>query len=105
MAVGMSIFAMGMSYAAAGWRLQSEDVMVTFPSVIFALYGAGWAVAAAMTGKKWLWWIAIGSWAMAPVLGFFAGQAEQYLAYAAALILLTFLPGVALARQEPSDIV
>lgn len=105
MAVGMSIFAMGLSYAAAGWRLQSEDVMVTFPSVIFALYGAGWAVGAAMTGKKWLWWVAIGSWAMAPVLGWFAGQPEQYLAYAAALLLLTFLPGVILTRQEPSDIV
>ena len=104
-AVGFSIFAMGISYAAAGWRLQSEDVMVTFPSVIFALYGAGWAVAAAMTDKKWLWWVAIGSWAMAPVLGWFAGQPEQYLAYAGALLFLTFLPGVLLTRQEPSDIV
>ena len=105
MAVGMSIFAMGLSYAATGWKLQSELVMATFPSVIFALYGAGWAVAAAMTGKRWLWWVAIGSWAMAPVLGWFADGPEQYLAYAAALLLLTFLPGVVLTRQEPSDLV
>lgn len=103
--VGFSIFAMGISYGLAGWRLQSEDVMVTFPSVIFALYGAGWAVASAMTGKKWLWYVALGSWVMAPVLGFLAGDASQYLAYAAALLLLMALPGVVLLRQEPSDIV
>lgn len=103
--IGFAIFALGMSYAAAGFRLQSEDIMSTFPSVIFALYGAGWAVASAMTGKKWLWWVALGSWAMAPLLGWFATTPEQYLIYAAGLLLLTFLPGVALMRQEPSDIV
>lgn len=104
-AVGFAIFAMGVSYAVAGTRLQSEEVMVTFPSVIFALYGAGWAVASAMTGKKWLWWVALGSWAVAPVLAWLAGQPEQYLAYAAALVLLMSVPGVVLMRQEPSDIV
>lgn len=104
-AIGFSIFALGLSYAAAGARLQSEEIMSTFPSVIFALYGAGWAVGSAMTGKKWLWWVALGSWAMAPVLGWFATTPEQYLIYAAGLILLTFLPGVVLMRQEPSDIV
>ena len=103
--VGISIFAMGVSYGFAGWKLQSEDVMVTFPSVIFALYGAGWAVASAMTGKKWLWYVALGSWAVAPVLAYFAGDAAQYLAYAAALLLLMALPGAILLRQEPSDIV
>lgn len=103
--VGFSIFAMGVSYGFAGWRLQSADVMATFPSVIFALYGAGWAVASAMTGKKWLWYVALGSWVMAPVLGFLAGDANQYLAYAAALLLLMALPGAILLRQEPSDIV
>jgi len=105
MAVGLSILAMAISYAATGYKLQSELVMATFPSVIFALYGAGWAVAAAMTGKRWLWGVAIGSWLMAPVLGWFADGPEQYLAYAAALVLLTFLPGLVLTRQEPSDIV
>jgi len=104
-AIGFSIFAMGLSYAAAGYKLQSETVMATFPSVIFALYGAGWAVAAAMTGKKWLWWVALGSWAMAPLLGWLADGPELYLAYAAGLFLLTSVPGVILMRQEPSDIV
>ena len=103
--VGFSIFAMGVSYGLAGTRLQSADVMVTFPSVIFALYGAGWAVASAMTGKKWLWYVALGSWGVAPVLGWFAGDSTQYLIYAAALLLLMSLPGAVLLRQEPSDIV
>jgi hypothetical protein len=105
MAVGFSIFAMGMSYSLAGIRMHSAEVMSTFPSVIFALYGAGWAVAAAMTGKAWLWWVAIGSWAMAPLLGWFAASDDQYLVYAGGLLLLAFLPGLALMRQEPSDIV
>lgn len=105
MAVGMAIFAMGVSYAAAGYKLETEMVMVTFPSVIFALYGAGWAVAAAMTSKRWLWGVAIASWMAAPVLAWFADGPEQYLVYAAALLLLTFLPGVILTRQEPTDIV
>jgi hypothetical protein len=104
-AVGFSIFALALGYFAASWRLQSEELMLTFPSVIFALYGAGWAVASAMTGKKWLWWVALGSWAMSPVLGWFAGQDVMYLAYAAGLFLLTFAPGLVLMRQEPSDIV
>jgi hypothetical protein len=104
-AIGFAIFALGLSYAAAGFRLQSEDIMSTFPSVIFALYGAGWAVASAMTGKQWLWWVALGSWAMAPLLGWFATTPEQYLIYAAALLLLMALPGAVLLRQEPSDIV
>lgn len=105
MGVGISIFAMGVSYGMAGVRLQSEEVIMTFPSVIFALYGAGWAVASAMTGKKWLWYVALGSWAVAPVLAFFAGDSTQYLIYAAALLLLMSLPGAVLLRQEPSDIV
>ncbi len=104
-AIGFAIFALGMSYGVAGFRLQSEDVMSTFPSVIFALYGAGWAVASAMTGKKWLWWVALGSWGMAPLLGWFVTTPEQYLIYAAALVLLMALPGAILLRQEPSDIV
>ncbi|MBX7248784.1 MAG: hypothetical protein K1X35_06970 [Caulobacteraceae bacterium] len=104
-AVGFSIFALALGYGFAGWRLQSEDVMMTFPSVIFALYGAGWAVASAMSAKKWLWWVALGSWAMSPVLGWFAGQDALYLVYAAGLFGLTLIPGVVLLRQEPSDIV
>jgi len=105
MGVGMAIFAMGLSYGVAGWQLRSDDVMATFPSVIFALYGAGWAVAAAMTGKRWLWWVAFGSWAMAPVLAWFSAISIQYILYAVALFLLMSLPGYVLTRGEPSDTV
>ena len=105
MAVGFSIFAMGVSYAVAAVQLRSEEVMATFPSVIFALYGAGWAVAAAMTGKRWLWAIAFGSWLMAPILAWLSGLTLQFILYAAALFLLMAAPGFALMREEPSDIV
>lgn len=105
MGVGLAIFVMSMSYAAAAWQLRTGAVMATFPSLIFALYGAGWTVAASMTGKKWLWWVGIGSWVMAPVLAWLSSSPSQFLAYAAALILLMSIPGFVLMRQEPSDIV
>lgn len=105
MGVGIAIFAMAMSYVAAAWKLRTDTVLMTFPSLIFALYGAGWAVAAEMTGKRWLWFVAIGSWVMAPLLGLMAGEANQFLAYAAALFLLMALPGFVILRAEPKDIV
>lgn len=105
MGVGIAIFVMALSYAAAAWQLRSEAVLATFPSVIFALYGAGWAVASAMTGKRWLWFVAIGSWAMAPLLGWLSGQSWMFLVYGAALLLLMSLPGLVLMRAEPSETV
>lgn len=105
MGVGIAIFVMFLSYAAAAWQLRSEAVLATFPSVIFALYGAGWAVASAMTGKRWLWFVALGSWAMAPLLGWLSGQSWMYLVYGGALILLMSVPGLVLMRAEPSETV
>lgn len=103
--VGISIFFIFLSFAAVSFQEKSAAVLATFPSVIFALYGAGWAVASAMTGKKWLFWLALGSWFAAPILGWLAMNPIQYLVYAGALFLLMSLPGLILLRQEPTDIV
>ena len=73
--------------------------------MVFALYGSGWAVSAAMSGQKWLWWPAIGGWIAAPILAWFVNDPAMWLVYAAGLILLALVPGAILRRQEPSDVV
>jgi uncharacterized MAPEG superfamily protein len=62
-------------------------------------YGVVWAVHAEMQRSSKLWVLSFASFAAAPLLALFAGQAEQYLAYAAALFLLMALPGWMLMRQ------
>jgi len=99
--VGWGIFALSLSMAVLAWRLGEDAAIVTLalmPSVIMVFYGSGWAVTAAMQRSKPLWGLALASFAAAPLLAALVGQAEQYLAYAAALFLLMALPGFLLMR-------
>ncbi|MDP2765100.1 MAG: hypothetical protein Q8O54_09715 [Brevundimonas sp.] len=100
--VGWGIFALSASMAVLTLRLGGDAAMVALalmPSMIMVFYGSGWAVTAAMQRSKPLWTLAIASFAAAPLLAALVGQAEQYLAYAAALFLLMALPGWMLMRQ------
>jgi len=100
-AVGWGIFALAVSMIVLTWRLGGEAAMVTLalmPSMIMVFYGSGWAVTAAMQRSRPLWALAIASFAAAPLIAALVGQAEQYLAYAAALFLLMALPGFLLMR-------
>ena len=101
-AVGWSILAMGLSLAAMGWRHHSFAPGLFFAPYIMAVYGIGWAVAATMSRKMWIGLVAIGCFVATVIMGALAGDAEQYLAYAAALILLAAVPGAVLLRGEPS---
>ncbi|MCS6627565.1 hypothetical protein N0B44_32145 [Roseibacterium beibuensis] len=99
--VGWGIFALALSMFVLSWRMGGEAAMVTLalmPSMIMVFYGSGWAVTAAMQRSKPLWALAIASFAAAPLLAVLVGQAEQYLAYAAALFLLMGLPGFLMMR-------
>src|SRR5690606_2250498 len=94
-ALGWRIFAPFVSMAALSWRAGAEGALVAMAlssSIIMVFYGVGWAVTAAMYRSRMLWGLAIGSFVAAPLLALLAGQAEQYLAYAAALFLLMALP-------------
>jgi hypothetical protein len=100
-AVGWGIFALAMSVLVLGWRLGEEALLVCFalvPSMIMAAYGSGWAVSAAMLRGRGMWLLAMASFAAAPLLAALTGRPEQYLAYAAALVLLMALPGWMLMR-------
>ena len=105
MGVGLAIFVLALSMGVIAWKLQPGEVVLMFPSLIFALYGAGWAVSAAMSDKAWLWWVAIGAWIGAPLIALLTGEPAQYLAYALGLLLLTVAPGLALIRQEPAEVI
>lgn len=101
--MGWGIFALFVAMAVLVWRLGDEAVLramfAFIPSIILVFYGVGWAVHAEMQRSRILWALSLSSFVAAPLLALFAGQAEQYLAYAAALFLLMALPGWLLMRQ------
>ncbi|MDQ0465762.1 hypothetical protein QO010_003554 [Caulobacter ginsengisoli] len=101
--VGWTIFALSGAIAVIAYKTHSPIITAIFPSLILALYGGGWSVAAAMARKTWLWLTAIGSYVAAVVVAWFCTSPVIFLVYAAALMLLAVLPGFMLMRQEPSD--
>lgn len=105
MGLGFACFALFVAFYAAAWRTGSWQIMNLYAPVILSLYGAAWTVAAQMTGRKWIWIFAIGSFVAAVASAFLIGDPAQYLAYAASLFLLAAVPGLITARSEPSDVV
>lgn len=105
MGVGLVIFTASISMAVLAWKSGSETTFMLFPSLIFAVYGAGWAVSATVSGVKWQWWLAVAAWIAAPGIAFLAGEPSLWLAYAAGLFAFAMLPGFQLVRQQPSFVV
>jgi len=96
---GWTMFTLFASVAIVCWRTRSGVPTLLLPSIIMALYGLGWMVAAAMTGRRWIWLTAIGCYAAALVLAVFSVTPEVYLIHAVALVLFALLPGLVLVRQ------
>ena len=105
MGVGLAIFVMALAMTVVSWKTGSDVSFMLFPSLIFALYGSGWAVSATMSDQKWQWTLAIACWIAAPLIAFLTGSPLMWLAYAAGLFLFALLPGVLLVRQEPSEVI
>lgn len=104
-AMGWAIFAIFIGLYVAAARTEQWIVMDLFATIILALYGSAWAFSAIVTRTRWLWFVALGSYGMAVVCGWFVGTPTLYLIYAAALVLLAAAPGVVLRSREPSDTV
>ena len=66
--------------------------------VVLILYGVGWWVGGAISGKTWVKWVAFGSFVGAPLITLMAGRPEQLLAYAVCLVAFTTVPGVIVMR-------
>jgi len=100
--VGLGIFALFTSLAVIGTRLgggSSLAMLSLIPSAIMVFYGLGWAVTGAMQKSRALGTLAAASFLAAPLLALLAGQATQYLGYAACLFALMAVPGFLLMRQ------
>ena len=98
-AVGYTIFAVWVAFALAAFRTGEEVIMFIFSPMILALYGLGWAVAAAISDAKWPGAVAGLAFVSAAATAWYAGKPELFLVYAAALLLTALLPGLYLMRQ------
>ena len=90
---------------ALAYTLHTTAVFAMFPSVVLAVYGAAWMVAAAMSEVSWLRWVAGGCFAASVVAGFTTAQSYGFLVFAVLLVAVTALPGATLVRMEPSRVV
>lgn len=99
-ASGWAIFSIVVSLMVIGARTNAWVVMAAVPSMILAMYGACWFVAAVLSRTRWLHGVAVGAFVMAVVNAWFVTQpATLYLIYAASLLALLSLPGLILMRQ------
>jgi hypothetical protein len=100
MGVGLAIFAMFVAVCILIWRTDSPVISTVLPSIIFALYGSGWAISATMSDQRWQWPLAIGCWVASPAIALLVGTPFLWLGYAAGLFLFAAIPGAILVRQE-----
>lgn len=105
MGVGWGCFVIFFALGLASWKTRDVNLINFSPSIVLALYGAAWSVAAAMSRATWLKVVAVASFVGAVLIALLMGSLWIWLAYAAALYLLALVPGLVLMRQEPSDIV
>jgi hypothetical protein len=96
---------MSLAMSVVSWKMQSDVSFMVFPSLIFALYGSGWAVSATVSRQGWQWTLAIACWIAAPLIAFLTGSLTMWLGYAAGLFLFALVPGLILIRQEPSEVI
>jgi len=100
--VGWTIFALSGSIAIVAWRTHSAIPTLLFPPIILSLYGLGWMVAAAVSGRRWIWLTSLGAYGLALVAAWFSMTSAVMLIFAAAMVLLAIVPGVALVRNAPA---
>ncbi len=86
----------------AKFGLGANAAFVVSP-ITLSVYGIGWRVAALMTGKRWPNLLSLGCFAGAVALACLAGRPEQSLAYTAALIVFTILPGLSLLLRQNAN--
>lgn len=95
---GWALFTVFVAIAVATWRTHDMNLIRFSPSIVLALYGAGWSVAAAITRKGWIWITSMASFAAAIGSAWFVAQNIEFLLYAIALLALAFVPGLMLRR-------
>jgi hypothetical protein len=97
--IGLAIWTICLGVGLTAWQTRDGVVLSLIPPMVLALYGSGWMVAAAVFRVAWTRWVALACLAASLALAALAGRPEQYLLFAAALLLLASAPGVVLARR------
>jgi hypothetical protein len=97
--IGWGLFVMFLAIGLATWRTQSVLLISFSPSIVMGLYGAAWSTAALISGRRWLWVTAFGSFAFALLSAWLIGETVQWLVYAAGLFLLAMVPGLVFLNQ------
>ncbi|MGH7022945.1 MAG: hypothetical protein ACREEB_05040 [Caulobacteraceae bacterium] len=96
---GFAMFTLFVSAYVISLRTDSDGALMMLPSVVLAIYGLCWTVAAEATRKTWVRAAAIGSFVGAVIVAAMPGEKADYLVFALALALLAVLPGAVLVRQ------
>lgn len=103
--VGFGIFVTWLALMVIGFKTGDWFLMNLMPTIVVVAYGSAWMVAAFMSRARWMMGVALTSYAGAVVLAWFAGDQAIYLVHAILLLLVAFIPGLILMRQEPAEVV
>jgi hypothetical protein len=99
---GVAAAIVAATFALIGIGLSTRDwqIMLALPPLVLCAYGAAWTVAATVTRQRWLWVVALGSFAAAVGGGALARSAVAFDSlFVAAVFLLVALPGLILTLQ------
>jgi hypothetical protein len=103
--LGFALTSMLVAACAISAIVKTPIVFAVFPSIVLAVYGMAWWLAAAVSDLNWLRWTALGCFVSAVLIALLIESTAIYLAYAAALFAFLALPGWLLMRAEPAALV
>jgi hypothetical protein len=98
-AVGWTILALFACLQVVAWRTHSLAPLLLAPSIILALYGMAWMIAAGLTRQGWIWRTAATAYVAAVAAAALCLTPWVFLLFAVALVLLMVAPGLVLIRQ------
>jgi hypothetical protein len=87
------------------WQTKSGTLMLMMPVVVMILYGIAWAVSAAMTKDRLLWFVTLAAYASALIMAFFSTSPDLLLIFAIAIFATAVIPGFILVRRQPAEII
>lgn len=104
-ALGFGIFVMWLSLMAVGFSSGNWELMWAMPSIVATTYGTAWMVSAAFSSQRWMTVVGLISYAGAIACGALIGNPDIYLVFSVLMVLTGLVPGLALMRQEPAEVV
>ncbi|GAN67746.1 hypothetical protein [Acetobacter orleanensis] len=97
--MGQAMGVLFLCCAILTWRLETPVPWTVLPSIILAVYGAGWTATGLISRQGWMRLMAIGSLAAAILLAFVSGRPETFFVYGGVLVLLLVVPGWWMVRK------